>query len=413
MKIYFDSLDMHIANHENLTEQGERQWWVVSKGPIIKARLNEMGEQYYPLDSLDEPGAYFIDVNGDPHWWCGINRDSFSPEKHILDQLRPEVKALVRERKLRIIITADKEGGPMVTEDFDCFQETTEVMIANQFPPMSVMITHGNRKVIDQYDQWLITSNQPMMFEIIYSCHFGKIFYDNKLPQTPVIYESIGNEDAKDYNSLNRVYRSHRGAHLYRLAVEGMLDSGLVSANQVKVDDPMAAKLANTDNIYDVKDALSEFYPRYVDGNWSEENAANQYNVDIYRNSLLTVITETMFEKDVIFLSEKVFKPLALGHPVLLISTEGSLRTLRELGFRTDWCGIDDSYDDISNPAFRMVAVHELLKEWLHTPRQAKIDKLVQSFDTIEHNMRVMRETDFYKDAIRKTLISTEKYFNG
>lgn len=413
MKIYFDSLDMHLANHEHLTEYGEKTWWIVSKGPIIKRKLNEMGIAYQSLDTFDESGAYFIDVNGDPHWWCGINKDSFSPDKHILELLNPEVKQLVRERKLRIIITADKEGGPMITQDFNCFQKTTEIMLANQFPSMSVMITHGNRKVIEQYEQWLLTSNSPMMFELSYSCHFGKIFYDDKLPKSPIIYESIGNLEAKDYNSLNRVYRSHRGAHLYLIARDSLLEHGLVSANQINLKDPLAAKLANTDNIYYMETLLNERYPLYIDGNWSEANAANQYNLDIYKNSLLTVITETMFEKDVTFLSEKVFKPLALGHPILLLSTEGSLRTLREMGFRTDWCGINDSYDEIENPKRRMQVVHELLREWIQTPRHVKIDKIVQSFDTIEHNMKLMRETDFYQDAIRKTLDSTRNYFYG
>lgn len=411
MKIYFDSLDMHLANHEHLTESGGMTWWIVSKGPIIKRKLDEMGIAYQSLDTFNEPGAYFIDVNGDPHWWCGIGRDPGSPKKHILEELRPEIKELIKHRKLRIIITADKEGGPMWDSHFDCFKKTTDIMIAEGFPPNSVLITHGNRKVIEQYDQWLIEKNQPVMFELHYSCHFGKIFYDDKLPEIPVALESIGNQDAKDYNSLNRVYRHHRGAHLYLLARDTLLEHGLVSANQIQPQDRLAAELANTDMIYDVETVLEEFYPRYVDGNWAEANAANQYNVDIYKNSLLTVITETMFEKDVTFLSEKVFKPLAIGHPLLLISTPGSLRTLREMGFRTDWCEIDDSYDEIENPKRRMQVVHELLREWIQTPRHVKIDKIVQSSDVLIHNMEIMKQSDFYNDAVRRAITSTEAYF--
>ena len=47
-----------------------------------------------------------------------------------------------------------------------------------------------------------------------------------------------------------------------------------------------------------------------------------------------------------LFLSEKIYKPFAFRHPFILLGWHGSLRVLRERGFKTFHPYIDESYDD-------------------------------------------------------------------
>ena len=411
MKIYFDTLSLDTSNLNHLSSNGDNTHWIVSPGSIIMRRLGEINCKFESIDNVTDNGCYFIDVAGDPFWWAGVLKQSHVPKQHVLTLIPERILELVRQRKIRIIISGDKEGGPMINDEYDCFESTTQAMISKQIPAGSVLILQGNKKIQQQYESWLAETKSLRLFEVQYSCSFAMIFYNRSAPIEPIIQESIKSA-VYDFNSLNRVYRSHRGAHCYYLAKHDLLQHGLVSCNEIRNYD-RSAPIWNDITEHEFLSTLSEYYPRYIDGDWSTENAANQYNIDVYKNSLMSFITETKFDEDVVFLTEKVFKPLVLGHPLILLASPGTLRSLEELGFKIDWCGIDPSYNDIKDDKQRFIKTHEILKWWIHLPREEKIEKIHQSMYTIQYNFDLVRSKNFYHDALRTALNSSEVYFNA
>jgi len=411
MNIYFDTLSLDTSNLNHLSSNGDNTHWIVSPGSIIMRRLDEINCKFASIDNVTDNGCYFIDVAGDPFWWAGVLKQSHVPNHHILTLIPEHILELVRQRKIRIIISGDKEGGPMINDDYDCFESTTQAMIIKRIPAQSVLILQGNKKIQQQYESWLAKTQSPRLFEVQYSCSFAMIFYNRSVPIEPVIHESIKSATYA-FNSLNRVYRSHRGAHCYYLVKHDLLQYGLVSCNEIRNYD-RSASVWNDVTEPEFLSTLSEYYPRYIDGDWSTENAANQYNIDVYKNSLMSFITETKFDEDVVFLTEKVFKPLVLGHPLILLASPGTLRSLQELGFKIDWCGIDPSYNDIKDDKQRFIKTHEILKWWINLPREEKIEKIHQSIDTIQHNFNLVRSKNFYHEALRTALNSSEEYFNA
>lgn len=411
MKIYFDTVATEIPNLNHLSSHENNNFWIVSSGTNLKRKLSQMKISYENVDDINEPGIYVIDVNGDPQWWCGVLKDDNVPQIHIIDQIPEKILNLVRDKKLRIIIAADKEGGGMISPYWNCFESTTDAMFRKKLPKDSVAIFQGNTKICQQYQQWLIDSNKDKMFEVIHSIHFNDIFFNSFLPDRPIVLESVKNERAQSFNSLNRVYRTHRGAHLYLLSKDQLLDEGLVSGNDINFLDESASHLLGIDRNDFIKIMEKEF-PRFVDGDWSTINAANQYNTEIYKNSLMTVITETKYDEDVIFLTEKIFKPLALGHPVILIASPGTLSALKDLGFKIDWCGIDPSYNDIIDHRDRFIKTHQIIVDWIKTPQDEKIKRIERSMDTIQHNFDLMRSRNFYTESINSMLQNSEKYFD-
>lgn len=405
MKIYFDNLTPLEANCHHLSTFEDNTHWLVPGGSRFKKVLNEMHIEYSTLDSYDEPGCYFVEVNGDPDWWAKLHG-------HILTQLPKHVLQMVRERKLRIIIAADREGGPMLADGIDCFRSTTTAMVELGLPVNSVLITQGNKKIEKQYQTWCQTMNTPKLFDVMYSNHFGNIFVDRKLPEGCLIDNAVANSQSVSFNSLNRVHRTHRAAHLYKLANEKLLDTGLISGNQIDLKDHIAALLVET-SLEDYAEVIDKFYPRHIDGDWAKTNAANQYNVDIYNNSLMSFITETIFLQDVAFITEKTFKPITLGHPLILLASAGTLRGLEELGFKINWCGIDPSYNDIINTKKRFNATHQVLLDWINLPREEKLQRITNSMPDIIYNANLIRSRDFYKEAIKSALDRCEEYFNG
>lgn len=73
-----------------------------------------------------------------------------------------------------------------------------------------------------------------------------------------------------------------------------------------------------------------------------------------YLDTYFSLVTETVFVIDRSFRTEKIWKPIAIGHPFIVASNRGYYRDLQNLGFRTFGHLIDESFDSIDNPQDRI-----------------------------------------------------------
>lgn len=74
-----------------------------------------------------------------------------------------------------------------------------------------------------------------------------------------------------------------------------------------------------------------------------------------YIDTYFSLVTETLCaETDLSFRTEKIAKPLVMGHPFIVAANRGYYRDLRNLGFQTFSHLIDESFDDIDNAQDRM-----------------------------------------------------------
>lgn len=86
-----------------------------------------------------------------------------------------------------------------------------------------------------------------------------------------------------------------------------------------------------------------------------------------FDNSYFSVVTETVYEENndtesSIFFSEKVWKPIIMQHPFILVGRYKMLAKLKEYGYKSFDPWIDESYDNIRNPEKRMDAIVEEIK---------------------------------------------------
>ena len=101
--------------------------------------------------------------------------------------------------------------------------------------------------------------------------------------------------------------------------------------------------------------------------------------------SLLYLVTETVATGRRHHLTEKTFKPIALGMPFVIVGTRGSLQYLRSYGFRT-FDGIwDESYDDAEDDV-RIERIASLLRSLDELPEDAKQELFEAAHEVIEHN---------------------------
>ena len=119
-------------------------------------------------------------------------------------------------------------------------------------------------------------------------------------------------------------------------------------------------------------------------------NSSAEINVEQltpWNTSFLHVVTETVWQ-DKIHFTEKVFKPIVLHQPFVVLQAPGSLAYLRSYGFETFGAWWDESYDDIEDPTERMQAIADIVNaigakslEELETMR-------MEMASVLEHNFR-------------------------
>lgn len=101
--------------------------------------------------------------------------------------------------------------------------------------------------------------------------------------------------------------------------------------------------------------------------------------------SLLYLVTETVATGRRHHLTEKTFKPIAMGMPFIIVGTQGSLRYLRSYGFKTFGDLWDESYDDEPDDSRRIEKIAHTLKllDDLGEHRQAMFES---AWPIIQHN---------------------------
>ena len=101
--------------------------------------------------------------------------------------------------------------------------------------------------------------------------------------------------------------------------------------------------------------------------------------------SLLYLVTETVASGRRHHLTEKTFKPIALGMPFVIVGTRGSLEYLRSYGFRTFEGIWDESYDDAEDDV-RIERIASLLRSLDELSIEAKQELFESAYEVIEHN---------------------------
>jgi hypothetical protein len=96
-------------------------------------------------------------------------------------------------------------------------------------------------------------------------------------------------------------------------------------------------------------------HDQFEDNDWSA--GPNFFYQESFASFVIETHTGDNFDP---YLSEKIMKPLAYGHPFLLFCSAGALATLRDLGFKTFGDVFDESYDLIESPQLRF---EHLLRE--------------------------------------------------
>ena len=116
-------------------------------------------------------------------------------------------------------------------------------------------------------------------------------------------------------------------------------------------------------------------------------------SIDVFSDSYLSIVTETFFTGPLYF-SEKIFNSMLYNHFFIYLGPPHSLKYLRSLGFKTWAHIIDESYDDIENPAGRLYAVTNSINKFLSNPIDNIRQLYIENLDIINHNRKLVGLTE-------------------
>lgn len=351
-------------------------------------------------------------VNHSPDDWTGYDPKvkslfSYLNEKYLID---------LRNRKALLVLDQSFEGyqTPWLWEWFH--KECREYNIS----PECIVYVTGNMIVEDIYKKWaddnnvterLCTIGYPHFeLDIAMNC-FGKSFNENPLPtfQEHLDYKSTHN--IKTFSCLNKRIRPHRVWFYNYLFHSGLLDKGLVSMNEFqKHGYTWEGKTMEMDTI----DRISEKLPLRVYDKPNDELDDNFYitrfNPEICLDTYVSVVSEAHCGDgdETMFLSEKIFKPIATRHPFMVMGNKDSLKKMREIGYRTFDEYIDQSYDGLPT--------HERLHKLIESIRtidniENKLEWFKSMENDVEHNYNLL--IDKITTSPPEAFVKLQKYHNN
>jgi hypothetical protein len=173
----------------------------------------------------------------------------------------------------------------------------------------------------------------------------------------------------KYFLCYNRVIRDYRLALIAMIYKMGLQDKGIISLGAKEVDtafggvwpDYISSFIEDKKQNEMVSNALKKIKPLYpidadgdIDANWIYKDgekwggAVGQWSnfSHQYKRIYFNIVTESCYNEDCIYMSEKIFKPISNLVPFIIVSTPFFLKKLREIGYKTFHPWINESYDE-------------------------------------------------------------------
>jgi len=270
--------------------------------------------------------------------------------------------------------------------------------------------------------RWIRRFEYDIQINRLIMSYDGPMFIDGvpgkKLPD-PITLESKHYD--KKFLCFNRRWRGHRTVLVSLLHALDLLKYGNVSLGRsddnrewFSVYKRGKYYMENNNEAIELLESvehemINSFPDLYLDNDDLITNRAildNSTNY-LYNETYFTVVTETFFftrerpEDYGHFLSEKTFKPVAMRHPFIIMSTPHFLDKFKEIGYKSFGPWIDESYDKEMDDSKRMMMIIREIERLSKLSETELEEFLVAMRDICEHNYQLLMSkqlNEFYRD---------------
>ena len=255
------------------------------------------------------------------------------------------------------------------------------------YPDSKLKLTCAELLIAHQFSREI--QNYPRYTDLGY---ISDIVRDNDL--------NLNTKREKRFLCFNRTLKPHRYAIAHYALKYNLLDNNIFSfINDLgyNIDDiiDMTQKLlgSDTEDLVENLVKLKSMLPYEIDtqnlpfkqkSGFSIANSKKEWYADTY----IHLTTETSFQAENIFFSEKTWRPIANLQPFVYVGNYHALEKLKNLGFKTFHPFIDESYDLETNHSIRIDMIKEEILKLNSKSIQEIHDWYYSITDILLHNQK-------------------------
>ncbi len=252
-------------------------------------------------------------------------------------------------------------------------------------PEKSIVLVTGNYSLDKFYkDNKYITYFGYSIFEHI---HYND---RNKQLNLPLIeFELISaitqkSNREKIFLNYNRRVVFHKIKIVYELYKANLIDKGLVSLSTIG---------EYTNHLEYFPKLFVDLLPFKVDELDANDiwDMAFDFNVDHYKNTYFSVVSESVSTVNGVFPTEKIWKAIMGLHPFVLVASPHFLKYLKSVGYKTFSNWIDESYDLELDETKRIEMVTEEVKKLSSKSHEELQQMLVEMLPILLYNLQHLK----------------------
>jgi hypothetical protein len=396
-------------------------------GFIVEANVYS-NKIHYEYDSIysaiqkNKKFVYHIKPNPVFHTFCGGVNNANDENKNHGDYFWKFIskRALTEIKKGNGIILIDYSMEPFISYGYH--KMLHDSLRASNINKDSIYIVVNSFNAKELYEKWFTPIAR--MYNVVntpFCLEHSSYYYDyllkrgeNKVMDISKFLESKNKIRDNHFLMKIKAPKEHRLKVLINLIDDGFIDLGDWSfgGNSDFTNMPdfkWAIRNMNLKNPNKVSEILDKGPHNLQSENnlsFKDVNAWTDETYEPHINSYFDICFESFFynESETISLTEKVFKSIINFQPFVFVTTFGTLKILKELGFKTFDGFIDESYDDIQNNDKRMDKIYseikrlcEMSKEEIHNWYWSMEDILIHNHNHLLniHRNKMITETFF------------------
>lgn len=313
--------------------------------------------------SMQGPLFWYITTNGYSHTLNGKLKEGFKnilmiEGNNSLDSFK-DIPTNILEFVLQndVKLLAVSLADPSNSYAYKNAKSNLEKLLPNKF---YILDSNSALKDCLTADYFLEEANYPRQK----TSNFG-IVNDLGYVSEEVQISELDNFREKKFLSFNRTTdKQHRASLLHEYLMNDYSDSYFSFINKLQY----LGDIPNVGNISDKYDFYNSKLPIELDthltSNKTSFNISSTFKKELFLNSCINIVTETSFENNELFVSEKVLKPILMYQPFIVIGPAGYLKHLKEkYEFKTFSEFWDESYDGIYDSPNRIKVIINLIRE--------------------------------------------------
>lgn len=323
-------------------------------------------------------------VNGSIDNWA---RGFGLSEKSMFDFLTEDNLKKLQSGRALFLVDFSLEGYH-VDWLFDWFHAEAKRL---HIPEQCIIYVTGNMLIAEQYEEYADMKGLDDRIKCIPYAGFEEFISitRQKSNQYTIDEDILFKEQNKTwaFNCPQKRARKHRTEFFDKLIENNLLEKGLCSFPDR--------------NVYILGEKHTEDWNHYI----------GRTHPEYCLKTFVTVVSEPQYYEEELstFTSEKVFKPIAMGHPFIVLGGQRSLEVLKSRGYKTFSDYWDESYDTLPDNQ-RMDAIIELL-EYIDSIEN-KVEWYKSLRPVLEHNLDQFKENCSKEDiAITELRNYYQEYF--